>query len=168
MLLRASAFARCQTALLPKRCAVSACSRQTAPFGDNRNRLCFVAPEESATRHLAALLAQELRAGDCYCLHGDVGAGKSAFRWLFCARLLYNAHLCTGRLQYLCDDYAVGDSSELLLKMMSCPCLLPAIFYSKFTTTIQVCVGHSRCLLISCPCSLCLRCRATNSSLRLL
>ena len=41
---------------------------------------CFLAPEESATQRLACLLARDLQAGDCYCLLGDVGAGKSVFR----------------------------------------------------------------------------------------
>lgn len=41
---------------------------------------CFIATEEAATRYLSARLALDLRAGDCYCLTGKVGCGKSAFR----------------------------------------------------------------------------------------
>lgn len=41
---------------------------------------CFIATEEAATRYLSARLALDLRAGDCYCLIGKVGSGKSAFR----------------------------------------------------------------------------------------
>ena len=44
------------------------------------DRYCFIAPKESATQRLASLLARDLQAGDCYCLLGDVGAGKSVFR----------------------------------------------------------------------------------------
>lgn len=36
---------------------------------------------EDATAHLASALATDLRAGDAYCLKGDAGAGKTAFRW---------------------------------------------------------------------------------------
>ncbi len=41
----------------------------------------FVSPSEAATAALARKLASELRPGDCYCLYGDVGAGKSVFRF---------------------------------------------------------------------------------------
>lgn len=44
------------------------------------SRLSLVSTCEEATDHLAACLAEHLRAGDCYCLFGEVGAGKSAFR----------------------------------------------------------------------------------------
>ncbi|HHU13233.1 MAG TPA: tRNA (adenosine(37)-N6)-threonylcarbamoyltransferase complex ATPase subunit type 1 TsaE [Clostridiaceae bacterium] len=33
----------------------------------------------SETRHLAAVLARALRAGDCLALYGDLGAGKTVF-----------------------------------------------------------------------------------------
>lgn len=39
----------------------------------------FLAPTESAMSCLASLLAMQLQPGDCYCLEGDVGAGKSVF-----------------------------------------------------------------------------------------
>ena len=41
----------------------------------------ILAPLEQSTRRLAAILAEDARRGDCICLHGDVGAGKSIFRW---------------------------------------------------------------------------------------
>ena len=41
---------------------------------------CFIATEEAATQYLSSLLALDLRTGDCYCLTGKVGSGKSAFR----------------------------------------------------------------------------------------
>lgn len=44
------------------------------------DRVCFVAPGEAATRYLASHFASDLRSGDCYCLLGEVGAGKSVFR----------------------------------------------------------------------------------------
>lgn len=80
MPLHAGVLARCRGVLLSRRPAVRECLRHIACTVRNQERHCFVAPEESATKHLAALLAQNLRAGDCYCLHGDVGAGKSVFR----------------------------------------------------------------------------------------
>ncbi|DBA99119.1 hypothetical protein WJX77_012605 [Trebouxia sp. C0004] len=79
MLLHAGILARCKSVLLPRRPAAREYLRYIACTVRNQERHCFVAPEESATKHLAALLAQDLRAGDCYCLHGDVGAGKSVF-----------------------------------------------------------------------------------------
>lgn len=39
----------------------------------------FHAPTEAAMSCLASLLAMQLQRGDCYCLEGDVGAGKSVF-----------------------------------------------------------------------------------------
>ncbi|KAK9825646.1 hypothetical protein WJX81_004482, partial [Elliptochloris bilobata] len=43
----------------------------------------FLSASESATQALAGILAQERIAGDCYCLLGVVGAGKSAFSRAF-------------------------------------------------------------------------------------
>lgn len=40
----------------------------------------LLAPTELHLQQLAAQLAQTRNAGDCYCLHGSVGAGKSVFR----------------------------------------------------------------------------------------
>src|SRR5690348_9311578 len=40
----------------------------------------FVAMSEPALQHLASMLADDRRAGDCICLFGAVGAGKSVFR----------------------------------------------------------------------------------------
>jgi hypothetical protein len=40
----------------------------------------LLAPTEAHTTRLAQLLAADYRQGDCICLHGDVGAGKSFFR----------------------------------------------------------------------------------------
>jgi hypothetical protein len=42
--------------------------------------LAAVAPTESSLQHLADLLASVARRGDCICLYGRVGAGKSVFR----------------------------------------------------------------------------------------
>uniref|UniRef100_A0A383VCJ7 tRNA threonylcarbamoyladenosine biosynthesis protein TsaE n=1 Tax=Tetradesmus obliquus TaxID=3088 RepID=A0A383VCJ7_TETOB len=43
----------------------------------------YLAPAEEHLQHLAALLARDRRAGDCYCLYGSVGAGKSVFSRAF-------------------------------------------------------------------------------------
>ena len=40
----------------------------------------LVSPTEHTTQHLASLLAQRATLGDCFCLYGDVGAGKSVLR----------------------------------------------------------------------------------------
>lgn len=40
----------------------------------------LISRTEEVTQALAEILASDLRAGDCYSLLGDVGAGKSAFR----------------------------------------------------------------------------------------
>lgn len=40
----------------------------------------FLATSEEATKALSSHLAQRRQAGDCICLRGEVGAGKSAFR----------------------------------------------------------------------------------------
>ena len=43
-------------------------------------RLAIVSPTEQATQQLASLLAERATVGDCFCLYGDVGVGKSVFR----------------------------------------------------------------------------------------
>lgn len=51
-----------------------------SPRPASAQQYCFIATEESATQYLSSLLALDLRTGDCYCLTGKVGSGKSAFR----------------------------------------------------------------------------------------
>lgn len=71
-----------------RRLASTSCSsaaREPPPAGEaaaagTGEQLRLLAVSERATSRLAALLAEERRAGDCYCLFGDVGAGKSFFR----------------------------------------------------------------------------------------
>lgn len=48
-----------------------------------QGELCLIAPTEQATSSLAAWLAQDVQPGDCYCLYGSVGAGKSVFSRAF-------------------------------------------------------------------------------------
>lgn len=43
-------------------------------------QLSVISPTEQSTNQLAALIAKRAIKGDCICLHGDVGAGKSVFR----------------------------------------------------------------------------------------
>eukprot|EP00193_Tetraselmis_chui_P004818 CAMPEP_0177754234 /NCGR_PEP_ID=MMETSP0491_2-20121128/1900_1 /TAXON_ID=63592 /ORGANISM="Tetraselmis chuii, Strain PLY429" /LENGTH=243 /DNA_ID=CAMNT_0019269603 /DNA_START=153 /DNA_END=884 /DNA_ORIENTATION=+ len=45
--------------------------------------LRLLATSERGTEAAAAMFAADLRAGDCYCLLGEVGAGKSAFSRAF-------------------------------------------------------------------------------------
>lgn len=52
----------------------------------------FIATSEEATRALSAALAARREKGDCLCLRGEVGAGKSAFRYGDLAyRMLFQA-----------------------------------------------------------------------------
>lgn len=60
----------------PQACSVA--SLAAASKQPTAHRLYI--PTESHTRKLAELLAEGAREGDCICLSGDVGAGKSFFR----------------------------------------------------------------------------------------
>jgi hypothetical protein len=51
------------------------CAASSAP-----QPLVAVAPSEASLQHLAELLASVAQQGDCICLYGRVGAGKSVFR----------------------------------------------------------------------------------------
>ena len=55
--------------------------------------LSMVSPDESSTGALASVLAQTARQGDCLCLYGDVGAGKSVFRYYNLPHLSECVHL---------------------------------------------------------------------------
>ena len=44
------------------------------------SRLCLLAPTEQDTEIVADFLSTDRKPGDCYCMFGSVGAGKSAFR----------------------------------------------------------------------------------------
>lgn len=53
--------------------------------GKEGQQLVLYARDELSTQQIAALLARDLQPGDCYCLYGTVGAGKSVFRCiLYC------------------------------------------------------------------------------------
>ena len=68
--------------LAPRRATFRPLTCRAAAAGSSQlqheHRL-FAASEEH-TRRLAQLLAEGSQAGDCICLYGDVGAGKSFFR----------------------------------------------------------------------------------------
>ncbi|GMH40889.1 hypothetical protein BSKO_08793 [Bryopsis sp. KO-2023] len=51
----------------------------TASCLKDDHKQVFVCPTEESTAQVAALFGKRLREGDCYCLYGDVGAGKSVF-----------------------------------------------------------------------------------------
>jgi len=51
--------------------------------GAAESKLCVLAPSEMDTQLIAEALASNNMAGDCYCLYGEVGAGKSAFSRAF-------------------------------------------------------------------------------------
>ena len=54
----------------------------------------LIARSRLGTEALARLLARDIRAADCYCLHGDVGAGKSVFRWALVVTAACSAPAC--------------------------------------------------------------------------
>jgi type II secretory pathway predicted ATPase ExeA len=56
------------------------CTSSAAPAAASAAAAVYLAPAEEHVQQLAALLARDRRAGDCYCLYGSVGAGKSVFR----------------------------------------------------------------------------------------
>eukprot|EP00967_Tisochrysis_lutea_P084511 scaffold118167_cov19-Tisochrysis_lutea.AAC.1 len=70
------------------------------------SRLSLVAPSEKALGRLAALLVQKggLQAGDVYCLHGDVGAGKSVFSRAFIRAAAGDPMLTVPSPTYLLQD----------------------------------------------------------------
>ena len=67
--------------LRSSRCGASTAGhmRSTASSADS-NTFKVIAPLEQGTKGLAVILAGDARVGDCVCLHGEVGAGKSVFR----------------------------------------------------------------------------------------
>lgn len=58
----------------------SVCHLSIAAASAHPNQYSLRARSETATQRVAQLLAAEAQAGDCICLYGDVGAGKSVFR----------------------------------------------------------------------------------------
>ena len=63
------------------RCGASTASyMRTAATSADSNTFNVIAPLEQGTKGLAVILAGDARVGDCVCLHGEVGAGKSVFR----------------------------------------------------------------------------------------
>lgn len=98
-------------------CACSAPESQQVSSSSAGSGLAVVVPTERALGRLAALLVRSLgmQAGDVYCLHGDVGAGKSVF-----SRAYIRA--------------AAGDpllnvpSPTYLLQVSGCPHFLQCIF----------------------------------------
>lgn len=64
--------------------------RMCATAAHKNSTRTFLSPTEQSTNRLAAYLAKEAEVKDCICLYGDVGAGKSVFRYLI--GLLVVAH----------------------------------------------------------------------------
>lgn len=64
---------------LPPRDRPQICSAAGVASPQQQGRHRLIAPTESHTQRLAQLLAEDAAAGDCICLRGDVGAGKSFF-----------------------------------------------------------------------------------------
>ena len=55
--------------------------RTCATASQYGSSLTFLSPNERTTNTLAAYLARGADVKDCVCLYGDVGAGKSVFRY---------------------------------------------------------------------------------------
>ena len=82
----------------------------------------LVAKSRLGTEALARLLARDIRPADCYCLHGDVGAGKSVFRWALLIIAACSALACcsassnsSGIVLHLCKHLSgtVGLGSQI-------------------------------------------------------
>mmetsp|Transcript_37454 Transcript_37454/g.83355 ORF Transcript_37454/g.83355 Transcript_37454/m.83355 type:complete len:271 (+) Transcript_37454:38-850(+) len=90
-----------------QRLCVRALSKVEAPIV--KRGATFYAPSEESLGYLASLLAQNLSPGDCYCLHGDVGAGKSVFSRAFIREVAQDDYLPvpspTYLLQNVYDDH---------------------------------------------------------------
>ena len=107
-----------------------------------------IAPLEQGTKKLAVILAGDARVGDCICLHGDVGAGKSVFRsaptsWAQTVLHCLNS-TCKGTVikdtpaDSLCSSAAVP-SSEHWLRMITCLCHLLHISFRTPMMSLKVC-----------------------------
>lgn len=80
----------------PLRCGtLSMCRMSSTAPSQSTNTIQILAPLEHSTGRLAAILAKSARAGDCICLHGDVGAGKSVFRSVTNTQIPFPARLPT-------------------------------------------------------------------------
>ena len=111
--------------------------KSTVSAAVRRDQYCFVAPGEPATQSLASILALDLRAGDCYCLLGDVGAGKSVFRqvWQGIAGSVSVQNASPHRASVA---RAAVPLSEKLSRMMSCQCLRQHTYFKSFTRSMRV------------------------------
>ncbi len=143
-------YLHCRSASAPHMNAAASSADSTA--------FHILAPLEQSTKKLAAILAKDARQGDCICLHGDVGAGKSVFRWAFshthglcnkCWWMHARTTLCHQHRQLTCaavDTFYVNaaePTSELWPRMRSCQCPRPHTFCR--TLTMRLKVDHVAC-----------------------
>jgi hypothetical protein len=68
--------------------------RMCATASHKTSTRTFLSPTEQSTIRLAAYLAKEAEVKDCICLYGDVGAGKSVFRYLMGLLVVAHSALC--------------------------------------------------------------------------
>ena len=80
MLLRFLRWPNHTFALQQAKLNVSAAVRCPSASLAHKESSCYLAVSEEGTKALASALAQKRKPGDCICLRGEVGAGKSAFR----------------------------------------------------------------------------------------
>ena len=138
-------YLHCRSASAPPMNAAASSADSTA--------FHILAPLGQSTRKLAALLARDARVGDCICLHGDVGAGKSVFRWGLshihglcsnCLCMLASSALFHQHGQPTCaaiiTSYvsAAGPTSELWRRMRSCRYPRPHTFCRTPMTRLKV------------------------------
>ena len=99
----------------PARRLVATASAPSSSSSNDEGVLVLFAPTLRATERVAALLAADARRGDVLCLHGDVGAGKSALSRAYVRAVAGDPHVDvpspTFLLQQVYDDHCDGDDA---------------------------------------------------------
>ena len=109
----ALALARVQSRVQPIHRHVT--TRASASSNDADTSLVLFAPTLRATERVAAMLASDAGRGDVLCLHGEVGAGKSALSRAYvravCGDPYVEVPSPTFLLQQVYDDHCGADTS---------------------------------------------------------
>lgn len=98
-----------------RRLVATASAPSSSSSSNDAGVLVLFAPTLRATERVAALLAADARRGDVLCLHGDVGAGKSALSRAYVRAVAGDPHVDvpspTFLLQQVYDDHCDGDDA---------------------------------------------------------